>query len=972
MPRISWWSYRAAIAWSEFRAVRINRNMTNSIANNLPERIACEFEQQFRSLTDRHPLSWQTRLFCEHFARDELPPVIDLPTGLGKTMVMAIWLIARSINAKLPRRFIYVVDRRTVVDQATDLATSLRDKFGKDKLAISTLRGQLADNREWSKDPSKPAVIIGTVDLIGSGLLFSGYRSSYKRRPLEAGLLGQDSLLVLDEAHLSKPFEKLIRNIGDSQKDHGSPMRIIRMSATSGNLTDSGHPFTLQFDASGTLTGEDTKDATITNRFGAAKSLTISPLGEKQKLVEKLAQDAIELVSPEKPEKEAVLGQRIVVFTRKPDDARSIADAIRKHGATKNKPGPYANSVDVLTGTMRGLERDKLVAKPVFKERWLNGDLKPDDPANQLPVFLVSTSAGEVGFDLNADHMVCDATTIDSLIQRLGRVNRRGLGDAQIHLIVEPPKKGKDGKPKKLEGLELAIANTIGLLHGITDVSPKTIAHLKRTAWSTIPDEEQGKESPKSRYDLGSSPIPTMVELTDILLDAWSMTSITEPMPGRPEVGPWLRGIDDELPQTTIAWRAELALVTDHLDPAKTLQRIFSKHPIRPHESITTYSYRVVEFLKQACKLKDRPHELPNTRIALRLSRGTIVLRTLKELADDPGILNAEPTLILPATFGGMDVAGMLDAEAIPKAPRSVDPPSPSLDVADHPGYEQREDAPARLRLLIRRTDDGDWAPEPLAGGVTISDHIQLDESYVTSTALFADIRKANLRIRLVEPIKFDEESDAVRSLVLLTPVSNRGKPEDQSLDDHVSAVETEARRMGDALKLAEDDPVRFAFLFAARWHDEGKKAEVWQRFVYGPDATGLNKGKSSKTRDPKSLGSYRHEFGSLLRLQHPGRHKTSSTLPSDADACELAMHLIATHHGAGRPHFGQGQYHPFSTAEVEAIHVESIRRFARLQRKYGWWHLAWLENLLRCADALASADQDAEDDPADSEGGKA
>src|SRR5205085_5766839 len=120
-------------------------------------------------------------------------------------------------------RLIYVVDRRTVVDQATDLAERLCDNFGKGKLTISTLRGQLADNRKWSRDPSKSAIIIGTVDLIGSALLFSGYRSSYKRRPLEAGLLGQDSLLVLDEAHLSKPFENLICEINDTgrfQKAH--------------------------------------------------------------------------------------------------------------------------------------------------------------------------------------------------------------------------------------------------------------------------------------------------------------------------------------------------------------------------------------------------------------------------------------------------------------------------------------------------------------------------------------------------------------------------------------------------------------------------------------------------------------------------------------------------------------------------------------------------------------------------------
>ena len=81
-------------------------------------------------------------------------------------------------------------------------------------------------------DPSRPAIIIGTVDLIGSRLLFSGYRPSYKLRPLDAGLLGQDTFLVLDEAHLSQPFEQLLKAIGKFQRDQGSPMRVMRMSAT--------------------------------------------------------------------------------------------------------------------------------------------------------------------------------------------------------------------------------------------------------------------------------------------------------------------------------------------------------------------------------------------------------------------------------------------------------------------------------------------------------------------------------------------------------------------------------------------------------------------------------------------------------------------------------------------------------------------------------------------------------------------
>ena len=146
-----------------------------------------DFSATFAALTGHAPLRWQERLFHNHFAQGNIPSVIDLPTGLGKTMVMAIWLIARAKAKDLPRRLIYVVDRRTVVDQATDLALKLQKAVGESRLTISPLRGKLADNREWSRDPSRPAIIIGTVDLIGSALLFSGYRSSYKRRPIEAG-----------------------------------------------------------------------------------------------------------------------------------------------------------------------------------------------------------------------------------------------------------------------------------------------------------------------------------------------------------------------------------------------------------------------------------------------------------------------------------------------------------------------------------------------------------------------------------------------------------------------------------------------------------------------------------------------------------------------------------------------------------------------------------------------------------------
>lgn len=920
-----------------------------------------DFDQQFKSLTGHAPLLWQRRLYEARFAGDSLPAVIDLPTGLGKTMVMAIWLIARAKHPdKVPTRLVYVVDRRTVVDQATDLAIKIRDNAKSTLglgLAISTLRGQLADNREWSRDPIRPAIVIGTVDLIGSALLFSGYRSGYKYRPHEAGLLGMDSLLVLDEAHLSKPFEKLLESIESFNKPGGAgglpanvkPLKVIRMSATS--LGENAKRFKLE--------DSDLEDTTIRERFAARKTLTIKTLNDKDKLTDKLANAATSLASQAE-----LKGNRIVVFVRRPDDASKIADAIRNHGGTRNKPGPYADSVEVLTGTLRGLERDELVEKPVLK-RFLDGDERPGEKTD--PVFLVSTSAGEVGMDLNADHMVCDATTIDSLIQRLGRVNRRGGKDrhATVILVREPTKK-KDGKPVELKGLDLAIAKTLKLLEGVTDVSPKNIAALKSSKhWSEIPQGET-----KSRYELACSPEPTTVPLTDILLDNWSMTSIVEPMPGRPEVGPWLRGIEQEQSQTLVAWRAEVEPIDGEYLPAKALTAILSKHPIRPHESLAVNSsYLIKEFLAKIPKLKDRPENLMSTRVAVRLPGGQVLWRSLQELNDDPSILYSQSTLILPATFGGLE-GGMLNADAIPKVRKPDEAPAPSLDRADESGYEPNKEGRVRLRMLIERTDDG-WRPRALPGGAAIPSDLSFEPTYERTTGLFNVLKKAGFRVRLVRPIAFDDEDEPVRSLVVLAPIGDAKKKVDQLLTDHVAAVERHAKAIADALALGTTDPLRAALEFAAKWHDEGKKAEVWQHFAYGSVEDGKWLGKMAVTRDAgTTLRGYRHEFGSLLRVQHPDRRRTMGcNLPTDLATRDLALHLIATHHGGGRPHFPVATYRDFEDV-ADAMHVESIQRFAGLQRKYGWWGLAWLENLLRCADQLASAEAGSDGDEDEPEGG--
>ena len=177
-------------------------------------------------------MRWQDRLFRQ-LINGKFPGALDLPTGLGKTLVMAIWLVARALAGEdalkaIPRRLVYIVDRRAVVDHATEEAEKLRRALSGDAahlkgalglsngtLPISTLRGAHVDNREWLDNPAALAIIVGTVDMIGSRLLFEGYGVSRKTRPYHAGLLGADTLIVLDEAHLVPPFEALLRQIAN-------------------------------------------------------------------------------------------------------------------------------------------------------------------------------------------------------------------------------------------------------------------------------------------------------------------------------------------------------------------------------------------------------------------------------------------------------------------------------------------------------------------------------------------------------------------------------------------------------------------------------------------------------------------------------------------------------------------------------------------------------------------------------------
>jgi CRISPR-associated endonuclease/helicase Cas3 len=97
--------------------------------------------------------------------------------------------------------------------------------------------------------------------------------------------------------------------------------------------------------------------------------------------------------------------------------------------------------------------------------------------------------------------------------------------------------------------------------------------------------------------------------------------------------------------------------------------------------------------------------------------------------------------------------------------------------------------------------------------------------------------------------------------------------------------------------------------------------------------------------------------------------------LPQDGVTRELVLHLIASHHGHGRPFAPvvldsspQGISGRLEETDISLdaaaracwspthrLDSGVAERFWRLTRRYGWWGLGYLEALLRLADWYAS-----------------
>lgn len=859
------------------------------------------FEYFFKELTGHSPFPWHEALY-KCFIEGRIPKSCSIPTGLGKTNVIAVWLIAWANDAKVPRRLVYVVNRRTVVDQTTHEAVKLRNnapKIGIDKLVISTLRGQFEDNREWYADPSCPAVICGTVDMIGSRLLFSGYRIGFKSRPLHAGFLGQDALIVHDEAHLEPAFQALIETIRLEQErcKEFKPFHVMELTATTRsniNRTEGMGTFELTDEEKNppeqipAPTDDEPSIHHVWRRLKSRKLLLLTPVEDDKKVVSKIG----EIAASYKDANTAVL-----VFVRRVESVMDIEMTLAKTG----------RKVVLLTGTMRGKERDELVEKAEFK-RFLKGAESTET------LYLVCTSAGEVGIDISADHMICDLSTFESMAQRFGRANRYGeRTDTRIDVVYPAEFEEKDP-------LSPARKGTLELLRKLRgDASPLKLSSLD-------PQERQAAFAPS----------PTILPATDILFDAWALTTIREKMPGRPPVEPYLHGLSEWQPQETqVAWREEVEIITGEqqlelYQPSDLLE----DYPLKPHELLRDRSDRVFE---QLVKIAVRNKE---TSVPVWVMDGDetveppttikILVEKLKKMADrQRKEWLKERTLLLPPSVGGLK-KGMFDGDS-----------DQADDVAD--AWQNDQGKPRR-----HRSHNDSPRPEVTdeTRGMVLIRSIDTKPDYDESkTHEESDARKRRYWYWYVRPRDVEDATRASAEPVLLSVHSEEARRKAEKIVSHLDL----------------SGELKKAVVLAAEFHDLGKARELWQRSIGNPTPQEFHakggKPKGGYRWRPQDLSPYRHEFGSVLdALSEPEQRNRLNAFSEELQ--DLILHLVATHHGRARPHFPPNEvFDPDRPqSEVDDLGREIPRRFARLQRNYGRWGLAYLESLVRAADWAASA----------------
>lgn len=947
------------------------------------------FEEFYAAVQQRQPFPWQCRLAASVLEHGWANRVLDLPTGTGKTSILdiALYCLARA-PLRMPRRTVLVVDRRIVVDQGADHARSLRrtlDSAAKGpakyiadalrsmcgaqrdepSLAVAVMRGGMPRDNDWARRPDQPILGVSTVDQIGSRLLFRGYGVSARSASIHAGLIGNDTLIVLDEVHLAVPFARTLdavrKRFRTSHERLPDRFEVVTMSATVTGPSKGVQRMALD--------AADRSHPVLSRRLAATKAaqlVEVKVTGDdetnKRRILAARAID--EAATLEKK------GARVVGIVVNRVETARIALAIARERLAD------ATDAVLVTGRMRPIDRDRVVRDQLIPRAGAGRTRAGTD----RPLIVVATQCIEAGADLDFDGLVTEVASLDALRQRFGRVDRRGELGTTSSVVLARSDLVKDEA-----------------------VDPVYGASLART-WSWLLSIAAGKT-----VDFGITQLPAAVDatgepMTDLVapspdapvmlpahLDAWAQTSID--VTPDPAVAMWLHGPERGAADVQIIWRA-IAPGSDLLDLVELLEAARPSAleavsiPIRAAKE--WLANQAVDDITDAGAL---PVEIGAGRDE---AKAAVVLCWRGEDTEYIALDDIRPgdVLIVPTQRGGL-------------VNDSFDPTSQTLvtDVGDLAQLRGRGLPTLRLdraALAVWGLAPAvlDAVPEPAEGEI-LAEFAERARAWVASwpdarpdlvtkeewhalrsalssskaratcagaTVVLAGPRSRALHAEIDELITEDDDSSFRATEVTLTTHSS----------DVQSRAAEFARALGFGAEVVDD-------LALAGWlHDIGKADPRFQRWLVGGDEirlalnpeplakSALPAGNAHQRRLARERAGYprgyRHELLSFAMVRN------NRQLLARAHDPDLVLHLVASHHGWCRPFapplddpsdeevvFAHGEVTLQATTRHRAARLDSSipDRFWLLTERYGWWGLAWLEAVLRLADHRASEDRE-------------
>jgi CRISPR-associated endonuclease/helicase Cas3 len=405
---------------------------------------------------DRQPFDYQERLATE----PELPSLVNVPTGAGKTAaIIGAWLWRRINDPEtVGRRLIYCLPMRTLVEQTRDVAKraiqNLEAEYKKDKKnppEIRVLMGGDVDNK-WEAEPEAECIIIGTQDMLLSRALNRGYAISPYKWPVHFGLLNNDCLWVIDEVQLLgsglattlqlQSFRRILGTFGKTQ--------TIWMSATLESEWLKTADFESASDAKGeplTLTDKDFESDRLKQSWEADKFLRQAGAraGETERLVAEITDSHQE-------------DSRTLVIVNTVKRARELYIALQAKQPTAE--------LMLIHSRFRPRDRRKRI------EQLLS-------TPGEVGAIVVSTQVIEAGVDISAKTLFTELAPWPSLVQRFGRCNRKGEYREGGNVIwIDVPQSKKENLAPPYDEAELTEARKA--ISSLQNVSPPSLDQYRK------------------------------------------------------------------------------------------------------------------------------------------------------------------------------------------------------------------------------------------------------------------------------------------------------------------------------------------------------------------------------------------------------------------------------------------------------------------------------------------------------------